>query len=95
MKAFLTDKDSLPFVKQYLKSQLRERYGDSILVLEGDVDPLFFCFPGKTANETELRMEGVMSYELSPFLPALFEARNIFQKADKPQLFCATILCYH
>ena len=56
MKAFLTDKDSLPFVKQYLKSQLRERYGDSILVLEGGVDPLFFCFPGKTANETELRI---------------------------------------
>ena len=36
MKAFLTDKDSLSFGKQYLKSQLRERYGDSILVLEGD-----------------------------------------------------------
>ena len=63
MKAFLTDKDSLPFVKQYLKTQLRERYGDSILVLEGDVDPLFFCFTGKTANETELRiLNGISSY---------------------------------
>lgn len=27
-----------------------------------------------------------MNYELSPFPPALFEARNIFRKADKPQL---------
>ena len=36
MKEFLTDKDSLPFGKQYLKSQLRERYGDSIHVIKGD-----------------------------------------------------------
>ena len=27
-----------------------------------------------------------MRYELSPFRPALFEARNVFRKADKPQL---------
>ena len=27
-----------------------------------------------------------MSFELSPFLPALFEARNVFRKAEKPQL---------
>ena len=27
-----------------------------------------------------------MRYELSPFPPALFEARNVFRKADKPQL---------
>lgn len=27
-----------------------------------------------------------MSYELSPFPPALFEARKIYRKADKPQV---------
>ena len=27
-----------------------------------------------------------MRYELSPFPPAIFEARNVFRKADKPQL---------
>ena len=27
-----------------------------------------------------------MSYELSLFPPALFEARDVFRKADKPQL---------
>ena len=34
----------------------------------------------------DLSQEEVMNYELSPFPPALFEARNIFQKANKPQL---------
>ncbi len=32
-----------------------------------------------------------MKYELSPFPPALFEAKNVFQKADKPQLYHAII----
>ena len=34
----------------------------------------------------ELSLEEVMRYELSPFPPTLFEARNVFRKADKPQL---------
>lgn len=34
----------------------------------------------------ELSLEEVMCYEPSPFPPSLFEARNIFRKADKPQL---------
>ena len=34
-----------------------------------------------------------MCYELSPFPPALFEAGNIFRKADKPQL--AHAICDH
>jgi len=34
-----------------------------------------------------------MSYELSPFPPALFEARNILRKAAKPQL--AQAIRYH
>ncbi|KAL2082773.1 hypothetical protein ACEWY4_022591 [Coilia grayii] len=34
----------------------------------------------------ELSLQEVMNYELSPFSPALFEARGIFRKADKPQL---------
>ncbi|KAK4304743.1 hypothetical protein Pmani_023319 [Petrolisthes manimaculis] len=41
----------------------------------------------------ELALEEVMHYELSPFLPALFEARDIFRKADKPQL--AHAICDH
>jgi 5'-3' exonuclease len=39
----------------------------------------------------ELSLEEVMDYELSPFPPALFEARHIFRKADKPQLAHAII----
>ena len=34
----------------------------------------------------ELSLEEVMRYELSSFPPTLFEARNGFRKADKPQL---------
>ena len=34
----------------------------------------------------ELYLEEVMRYELSPFPRALFEARHVFRKADKPQL---------
>ena len=34
----------------------------------------------------DLSLGEVLSYELSPFPPALFEARNILRKADKPQL---------
>uniref|UniRef100_A0A8C4Q7P4 HTH OST-type domain-containing protein n=1 Tax=Eptatretus burgeri TaxID=7764 RepID=A0A8C4Q7P4_EPTBU len=37
----------------------------------------------KTGN---LSLEDVMSYELSTFPPALFEAKEIFRKADKSQL---------
>ena len=34
----------------------------------------------------ELSLEEVRRYELSPFPPALFEARHVLRKADKPQL---------
>ena len=34
----------------------------------------------------DLSHEEVLSYELSPFPPALFETRNIRRKPDKPQL---------
>ena len=34
----------------------------------------------------DLSLDEVLSYELSPFPPALFETRNILRKADKPQL---------
>ena len=34
----------------------------------------------------DLSLDNVLSYELSPFPPALFETRNILRKADKPQL---------
>jgi len=38
------------------------------------------------AKTGELSLEEVMSYELSPFPPALFDSINVFRKADKPQL---------
>ena len=34
----------------------------------------------------ELSLEEVMRYELSSLPPALFEAKHVFRKADKPQL---------
>lgn len=34
----------------------------------------------------DVSLEEALSYELSPFPPALFDANNIFRKADKPQL---------
>ena len=34
----------------------------------------------------DLSFGDVLSYELSPFPPALFEAKNILRKANKPQL---------
>ena len=38
------------------------------------------------SNTGDISLPEVMSYELSPFPPALFEARNVLRKADKPQL---------
>jgi len=34
----------------------------------------------------DLLLEEVLTFELSPYPPALFETRNILRKADKPQL---------
>ena len=34
----------------------------------------------------DISLEEVLTYELSPYPPALFETRNILRKADKPQL---------
>ena len=60
----------------------------TIKVAQGrTIDPaLLFqriLFVSKTGD---LSLEDVMSYELSPFPPALFEAKEIFRIADKPQL---------
>ena len=41
----------------------------------------------------DLSLGEVLSYKLSPFPPALFEARNVHRKADKPQL--AQAIRYH
>jgi len=38
------------------------------------------------SRSRDLSLGEVLSYELSPFPPALFEARNILRKTDKPQL---------
>lgn len=38
------------------------------------------------AKTGELSLQDVMSHELSPFPPALFETTHVFRKADKPQL---------
>ena len=37
----------------------------------------------------DLSLKEIMSYELGPVPPALLEARNVFRKADKPQLASA------
>lgn len=34
----------------------------------------------------DLSLEEILTYELSPYPPALFETRNILRKADEPQL---------
>jgi len=34
----------------------------------------------------DLSIEQFLTYELSPYPPALFETRNILRNADKPQL---------
>ena len=34
----------------------------------------------------DISLEEVLTYELSPYPPALFEIGNILRKADKPQL---------
>ena len=41
----------------------------------------------------DLSLEEVLTYELSPYPPALFETRKILRKADKPQL--AQAIRYH
>ena len=41
----------------------------------------------------DLSLKDVLDYELSPFPPALFEAKNIFREAEKPQLAKAIEEC--
>ena len=51
------------------------------------IDPalLFQRFLVVSRSE-DLSLEEVLTYELSPYPPVLFETRNILRKADKPQL---------
>ncbi len=59
---------------------------------EQTIDPALLFQRFLVVSKTgELSLQDVMSYELSPFPPALFEARNIFRKADKPQLAHAIV----
>ena len=55
------------------------------------IDPALFQQFLVVSKTGDLSLEDVMSFELSPFPPALFEAKNVFQKADKPQLSHAII----
>jgi hypothetical protein len=51
------------------------------------IDPvLLFQRSFMVLRSGDLSVKEVLSYELSPFPPALFETRNILQKADKPQI---------
>jgi len=52
-----------------------------------NIDPalLFQRFLVVSRSE-DLSLEEVLTYELSPYPPALFETWNILRKADKPQL---------
>ena len=58
------------------------------------IDPalLFQCFL-VVSRSGDLSLEEVLTFELSPYPPALFETRNILRKADKPQL--AQAIRYH
>ena len=54
---------------------------------EGTIDPcLLFQRYLVVLKLGVLSLEDVMMYELSPFPPALFEARKVLRKPDKPQL---------
>ena len=56
------------------------------------IDPaLLFQWFLVVSKTGDLSLEDVMSFELSPFPPDLFEAKNVFRKADKPQLSHAII----
>jgi len=57
---------------------------------EQTIDPALLFQRFVVVSKTEdLSMEEVMNFELSPFPPSLFEARNILRKAGKPQLAVA------
>ncbi|KAJ8879192.1 hypothetical protein PR048_019798 [Dryococelus australis] len=65
-----------------------------IVVPDRSIDPdLLFQRFVVVAQIGQLSLEGVMSYELSTFPPALFECRHILWPADKPQL--AQAICEH
>ena len=52
-----------------------------------NIDPaLLFKRLLVVSRSGDVSLEESLSYELSPFPPALFDANNIFRKADKPQL---------
>ena len=60
------------------------------LAPEQTIDPALLFQRFVVVSKTgELSMQEVMNYELSPFPPSLFEARNIFREADKPQITVA------
>ena len=48
--------------------------------------PLLFQRFLVVSRSGDLSLEEVLTYELSPYPPALFETRNILRKADQPQL---------
>ena len=51
------------------------------------IDPvLLFQRSLVMSRSGDLSLEEVLTYELSPYPPALFETGNILRKADKPQL---------
>ena len=57
------------------------------VALERTIDPgLLFQRFLVVSKLGVLSLEDVMKYELSPFPPALFEARKVLRKPDKPQL---------
>ena len=50
------------------------------------IDPAFLFQRFLVVSMSDLSLDEVLSYEISPFPPALFETRNILRKTDKPQL---------
>lgn len=78
------------FSYSYKRSSKAKTLATATAVKIGDeqtIDPALLFQRFLVVSRTgDLSLDDVMSYELCPFPPALFEAKNLLRKADKPQL---------
>jgi hypothetical protein len=78
------------FTYSFKRKDKVKTLGDSSLVkvnAEQAINPeLLFQRFLVVSQAGDLTLNDIMDYELSPYPPALFEAKHVFQKADKPQL---------
>ncbi len=83
------------FAVSFKRKDTAKTLGDAAAVRvapEQTIDPALFFQRFLVVSKTgDFSLEDVISYELSPFPPALFEAKDVLLKADKPQLSHAII----